>query len=70
MVAAVAAGLNVISEYWIFPAMLSGIAGMLLDSVLGAKLQRPGRLGNDSVNFVSTVFAACLTLGYGLLLMS
>jgi uncharacterized protein (TIGR00297 family) len=70
MVAAVAAGLNVISQYWIFPAMLSGIAGMLLDSVLGAKLQRPGRLGNDSVNFVSTVFAACLVLGYGLLLMS
>lgn len=70
IVAAVAAGLGVISDYWIFPAMLAGVAGMLFDSVLGAKLQRPGRLGNDSVNFVSTVFAACLVLGYGLLLMS
>jgi uncharacterized protein (TIGR00297 family) len=70
IVAGFAAEMNVISGYWIFPAMLSGVAGMLLDSVLGAKLQRPGRLGNDSVNFVSTVFAGCLTLGYGLLLMS
>ncbi len=70
IVAAVASGLNIISDFWLFPAMLSGVAGMLLDSVLGAKLQRPGRLGNDSVNFISTTFAACLTLGYGLLLMS
>ena len=70
IVAGVASWFNVISDFWIFPAMLSGVAGMLLDSVLGATLQRPGRLGNDSVNFVSTAFAACLTLGYGLLLMS
>ncbi len=70
IVAAVAAGFNLISDFWLFPAMLSGVAGMLLDSILGAKLQRPGLLGNDSVNFLSTTFAACLTLGYGLLLMS
>lgn len=70
IVAAVAASLNIISTFWMFPAMLSGVAGMLLDSVLGATIQRPGRLGNDSINFISTTFAACLTLGYGLLLMS
>jgi uncharacterized protein (TIGR00297 family) len=70
IVAGVASWFNIISDFWLFPAMLSGVAGMLLDSVLGAKLQRPGLLGNDSVNFISTTFAACLTLGYGLLLMS
>lgn len=41
---------------------VSGIAGMLFDSVLGATLENRGRLGNDSVNFVSTVFAADLAL--------
>ena len=41
---------------------VSGIAGMLFDSVLGATLENRGKLGNDSVNFVSTVFAADLAL--------
>ena len=40
----------------------AGIAGMALDSVLGATLENSGRMGNDSVNFVSNVFAADLAL--------
>lgn len=43
---------------WFWLAALLGAAGMLLDSVLGAKLERPGRLGNNSVNFISTALAA------------
>ena len=31
---------------------------MLLDSLLGATLERPGGLGNNSVNFISGAFAA------------
>jgi uncharacterized membrane protein len=31
---------------------------MLLDSVLGATLERPGKLGNDSVNFTGSSFSA------------
>ena len=40
----------------------SGFAGMLLDSVLGATLERPGRLGNNSVNFISSAFSAFVTI--------
>jgi len=36
------------------------VAGMFCDSLLGATLENRGKMGNDSVNFVSTVFAADL----------
>ena len=41
---------------------LAGIAGMFFDSILGATWENSGKMGNDSVNFVSTVFAADLAL--------
>ncbi len=44
------------AQFWV-PAGF-GIAGMLLDSVLGATVERPEMMGNDSVNFSSTAFAA------------
>jgi uncharacterized protein (TIGR00297 family) len=40
----------------------AGTAGMLFDSILGATLENRDKMGNDSVNFVSTVFAADLAL--------
>ncbi len=40
----------------------AGVAGMFLDSLLGATWENAGKMGNDSVNFVSTVFAADLAL--------
>lgn len=43
---------------WALIACVCGIAGMLFDSLLGATLQRKGLLGNDGVNFSSTIFAA------------
>jgi len=47
---------------WTPIVAVAGIAGMLLDSVLGATWENAGKMGNDSVNFVSTVFAADLAL--------
>lgn len=41
---------------------LAGMAGMFFDSILGATWETSGKMGNDSVNFMSTVFAADIAL--------
>jgi len=38
-------------------------AGLIFDSLLGATVERRGWLGNDLVNFSSTVFAAAVAWG-------
>jgi len=45
---------------------IAGTAGMIFDSLLGATWENSGRVGNDAVNFVSTVFAADIALLTGL----
>ncbi|HVU54502.1 MAG TPA: DUF92 domain-containing protein [Puia sp.] len=44
--------------FWII--VLSGAIGNLTDSILGASLERKGRLGNDMVNFLNTLTAGLL----------
>jgi uncharacterized protein (TIGR00297 family) len=46
------------SEIWI--PVVAGFAGMLIDAVLGATLQRRGWISNQGVNFVATLAAAAL----------
>ena len=44
-------------------ALFAGICGLFFDSFLGATVERRGWIGNDLVNFSSTVFAALLGAG-------
>jgi uncharacterized protein (TIGR00297 family) len=54
--------MNLAQPQWFGLIFLAGTLGMLFDSLLGATLERPGLLGNDAVNFVSTVFAAFVAI--------
>jgi uncharacterized protein (TIGR00297 family) len=47
-------------------AIAAGVAGMLFDSLLGALLERRHLLSNDTVNFLSTVFAAVFAFNFSL----
>lgn len=58
----VSASSGLVDWRWTPLIALAGIGGMLLDSVLGATWENAGKMGNDSVNFVSTVFAANVAL--------
>jgi uncharacterized protein (TIGR00297 family) len=58
----VSAAYGLIDWRWMFVVAFAGIAGMFLDSVMGATWENNGKLGNDSVNFVSNVFAADVAL--------
>jgi uncharacterized protein (TIGR00297 family) len=62
IVAWVSTFFGVLPGRWAPLVAIVGIAGMLFDSVLGSTLENGGKMGNDSVNFVSTVFAADLAL--------
>lgn len=53
---------GVIGPRWAPVVAAAGAAGMIFDSLLGASLENRGKVGNDGVNFVSTVFAADLAL--------
>ncbi len=55
---AVLGGIAPRAQFWI-PAA-TGIAGMFLDSVLGATLQKKGWINNETVNFGSTLVTAAL----------
>jgi uncharacterized protein (TIGR00297 family) len=60
------AGINSLVSGWDIDfvlIVLAGTIGNLLDSVLGALLERKGIIGNDVVNFLNTLVAALTILG-------
>ena len=64
--AAIVAGVGKWSMRMSFAAAVigfaGGVAGLFFDSLLGATVERKGWLGNDLVNFSSTVFAVVVAL--------
>lgn len=49
---------DLVPTRWLWVAVACGVLGMLLDSYLGARFERRGRLNNDAVNFIGTAAAA------------
>lgn len=67
LIAWVSAVFAVVDWNWVPIIAVAGTVGMMFDSILGATWENAGRMGNDAVNFVSTVFAADLALLTGLM---
>jgi uncharacterized protein (TIGR00297 family) len=60
--AAVATWLGLIASGLIVTVVISATVGALIESVLGATLERPGILNNDMLNFINTGVAAVVAL--------
>lgn len=58
---------GLVHSHWFLLIVGSATAGMLLDSLLGATLERRGMIDNDAVNFSGTSFAAALAASLWLL---
>lgn len=60
LVGAVCAAAGLIPQRLAAVAAVAGVAGMLVDSLLGACFERSRQMSNDAVNFAGTITAAVL----------
>jgi uncharacterized protein (TIGR00297 family) len=63
LIASVAAGTEMIPPAQLWIPAAAGVIGMLVDSLLGATLQRRRLMSNEAVNFFGTLAAAALAYG-------
>jgi uncharacterized protein (TIGR00297 family) len=62
-IAFVAAGCGVVAIREMWMPVLAGFVGMIVDSLMGATLQRRGWISNQGVNLLATVVAAVIAYG-------
>ena len=67
LIAWVSVAFDVVGSNWGLTIAIAGSTGMMFDSILGATWENSGHIGNDGVNFVSTVIAADLALLTGIM---
>ncbi len=60
VITAVCVGGNLLGWRWFWIPVLAATLGMVIDSFLGAWLERKGILNNDAVNFLGTMAAAVM----------
>jgi len=60
VLAILAVGGQLITARQIWVPVVAGLGGMLIDSLLGATLQRRGQISNQTVNFLSTLAASAI----------
>jgi uncharacterized protein (TIGR00297 family) len=67
----VAVGVMTMHLAWLYVvvAFPAAVGGLLIDSLLGATLERRGWIGNDMVNFLSTAVTAGVALPVGMWLL-
>jgi uncharacterized protein (TIGR00297 family) len=63
VIAAVATVGGMLPQAQLWIPVAAGFGGMLIDSILGATLQRRGWISNQTVNFLATLAAAALAYG-------
>ena len=63
LIAIIAAGTGMVPRAQLWIPGAAGFIGMLVDSFLGATLQRKGTMNNEAVNFFGTLAAAALAYG-------
>jgi uncharacterized protein (TIGR00297 family) len=60
--AALAHALGQIGRTMIVVVVMASVAGAWVESVLGATVEKPGILNNDTLNFINTAVAAAVAL--------
>lgn len=53
----------------VWPVIIAGLAGNLIDSILGASLERRGTLNNNLVNALNTLTGAVVAMGWAKLVI-
>lgn len=62
VIVAISIGAGLLPWQYLTSCLSAAVVGMFFDSLIGASLERQGRIGNDAVNLLSTLLAAILAV--------